>query len=116
MRLEAIALMLGRRSLRMALVYPRIANRTVADEYAAASARVDELYASIDDGGLDDLALEHRRMLGNGWCARLRRSDCNFEAVCEACGYYATDTSFEPRLRAQRDHATRHGQTARVEL
>jgi site-specific recombinase XerD len=116
MRLEAIASMLGHRSLRMTLVYARIANRTVADEYAAASARVDELYAGIDDGGLDGLAIEHRRMLGNGWCARPRHSDCNFEAICEGCGYYTTDTTFEPRLRAQHDHARRHGQAARVEL
>jgi hypothetical protein len=33
MSLEAIAQMLGHRSMRMTLVYARIADRTVADEY-----------------------------------------------------------------------------------
>jgi site-specific recombinase XerD len=117
MRLEAIAAMLGHRSLRMTLTYARIANRTVADEYAAAQARVDALY---DDSGepadLAALRREHRRMLGNGWCARPRGSDCTFEAICEGCGYYETSSEFAPTLRAQRDHAATHGQTTRVEL
>ena len=37
MRLEAIAALLGHRSLEMTLVYARIADRVVADEYASAS-------------------------------------------------------------------------------
>ncbi len=93
MRLEAIAAMLGHRSLRMTMVYARIANRTVADEYAAASARVDELYADAEQDRLADLASEHRRMLGNGWCRRPRREDCNFEAICEGCGYFRPPSS-----------------------
>ena len=48
MRLEAIATMLGHRSLRMTLTYARIANKTVADEYATASAKIDALYTSTD--------------------------------------------------------------------
>jgi integrase/recombinase XerD len=59
---------------------------------------------------------EHRRMLGNGWCTRPRGTDCSFEAICEGCGYYQTTIEFAPTLRAQRDHATTHGQTTRVEL
>jgi integrase len=43
MRLEAIAALLGHRSLRMTMVYARIANRTVADEYHAA-AKVDAVH------------------------------------------------------------------------
>jgi hypothetical protein len=118
MRLEAIAALLGHRSLRMTMTYARIANQTVADEYTAAQARVDALY----NGDLDEpdqlrqLRLEHRRMLGNGWCARPRGTDCSFEAVCEGCGYYDTGPEFAPTLRAQRDHAATHGQPVRVEL
>jgi hypothetical protein len=48
MRLEAIATMLGHRSLRMPLTYARIANKTVADECATASAKIDALYTSSD--------------------------------------------------------------------
>jgi integrase len=117
MRLEAIAAMLGHRSLRMTLIYARIANRTVAEEYAAASAQVDALYDGIDEPAhLAGLQHEHRRMLGNGWCARPRATDCAFEAVCEGCGYYQTSTEFQPRLQAQHEHAKAHGQRTRVEL
>ena len=48
MRLESIATMLGHRSLRMTLTYARIANKTVADEYASASAKIDALYTATD--------------------------------------------------------------------
>lgn len=118
MRLEAIAALLGHRSLRMTLTYARIANRTVANEYAAAQARVDALYDTGDEepDELRQLRLEHRRMLGNGWCARPRGSDCSFEAICEGCGYYETSAEFAPTLRAQRDHAAEHHQPVRVEL
>jgi integrase len=44
MSLEAIAAMLGHRSMRMTLVYARIADRTVADQYFAAADKVDALY------------------------------------------------------------------------
>lgn len=44
MSLEAIAAMLGHRSMRMTLVYARIADRTVADEYFAAAEKVDQQY------------------------------------------------------------------------
>ena len=43
MSLEAIAAMLGT-ALEMTLGYARIANRVVADEYAAVSAKIDALY------------------------------------------------------------------------
>ncbi len=45
MTLEAIAALLGHRSLTMTLVYARIANRTVRDQYVAVSADLDVLYA-----------------------------------------------------------------------
>jgi hypothetical protein len=44
MRLEAIAALLGHRSMEMTLVYARIANRVVADEHQAVSAKIDTLY------------------------------------------------------------------------
>jgi integrase len=117
MRLEAIAALLGHRSLRMTMTYARIANTTVADEYATAQASVDALYDETDESDeLRQLRLEHRRMLGNGYCARPRGTDCSFEAVCEGCGYYETSAEFAPTLRAQRDHAADHAQPVRVEL
>ncbi len=117
MRLEAIATMLGHRSLRMTLTYARIANKTVADEYATASAKIDALYTSTDpENRLKQLASEHRRMLANGWCNRPVDTDCVYETICEGCGYYETTLEFLPTLRAQADHATRNHQPARAAI
>src|SRR5207244_4410823 len=44
MSLEAIAALLGHRSMRMTMVYARIADRTVADEYFTVSEKVEALY------------------------------------------------------------------------
>jgi hypothetical protein len=44
--IEAIAQILGHRSMRMTLVYARIADRTVADEYFTAANKVDQLYTT----------------------------------------------------------------------
>ena len=41
MRLEAIAALLGHKKMEMTLIYARIANRVVADEYAVVSAKID---------------------------------------------------------------------------
>ena len=75
MSLEAIAALLGHRSLDMTRRYARIANRTVADEYDAVSRAVENLYnqplpADAEGPNMRRLRHEHRRMLGNGWCNR----------------------------------------------
>jgi integrase len=44
MSLEAIAAMLGHKSMRMTLVYARIADRTVADQYFTAANKIDDMY------------------------------------------------------------------------
>jgi integrase len=44
MRLEAIAALLGHRSLEMTLTYARITDRVVADEYASVCEQIDRLY------------------------------------------------------------------------
>lgn len=121
MRLEAIAAMLGHRTLRMTLIYARIANRTVADQYHSVSASVDALYADPDLPGTATTAMrrlqqEHRRMLGNGWCTRPRNLDCAFETICEGCGFFQTTIEFRPVLQAQHDHADRHDQPGRARL
>ena len=46
MRLEAIAALLGHRSMEMTLTYARIADRVVADEYESVSAQIDALYSA----------------------------------------------------------------------
>lgn len=120
MRLEAIAALLGHRSLRMTMVYARIANRTVADEYHSVSERVEALYAEpalpAESPAMRRLRTEHGRMLANGWCTRPKELDCSFESVCEGCGFFETTVAFRPTLQRQRDHARDHDQRPRVEL
>lgn len=119
MRLEAIAAMLGHRTLRMTLVYARIANRTVADQYHSVSQSVDALYDDPALPGGETTAMrrlrdEHRRMLGNGWCTRPRDLDCAFETICEGCGFFQTTIEFKPTLQRQHDHAANHDQPTRA--
>jgi site-specific recombinase XerD len=124
MRLEAIAALLGHRSMEMTLIYARIANRVVADEYAAVSAKIDALYgqppqlpADYETTGMARLRREaHARMLGNGLCTRPAELDCRLESACETCAYFRTSTEFLPILTRQRDHARDHGQAGRAAL
>ena len=52
----------------------------------------------------------HRRMLGNGYCARPVEIDCHFESICETCTFFVTTVEFKPTLRRQRDDAASNGQ------
>jgi site-specific recombinase XerD len=124
MRLEAIAALLGHRKMEMTLIYARIANRVVADEYAQVSAKIDALYgqppqlpAGYETTGMARLRREsHARMLGNGLCTRPAELDCRLESACETCAYFRTGTEFLPILIRQRDHARDHGQADRTAL
>jgi hypothetical protein len=124
MRLEAIAALLGHRKMEMTLIYARIANRVVADEYAAVSAQIDALYgqppelpADYETTGMARLRREATaRMLGNGLCTRPVELDCRMESACETCAYFRTSVQFLPTLTRQRDHAQQRGQTERAAL
>lgn len=123
MSLEAIAAMLGHKSLDMTLRYAQIANRTVAEEYFAVAAKVDALYghppalpADVLGPTLTRLSREHHRLLGNGHCARPTAMDCSFECICETCTFFTTGLEFRPTLMAQRDDAATKGQTRRVQI
>ncbi|WP_405649788.1 site-specific integrase [Streptomyces sp. NBC_00117] len=124
MSLEAIAALLGHRSLSMTRVYARIADRTVADEYFAVSEKVEALYDAprqlpADAEGTEMAKLRremHRRMLGNGYCARPVEMDCHFESICESCTFFVTTIEFRPTLERQRDDATAKGQVARERI
>jgi site-specific recombinase XerD len=124
MRLEAIAALLGHQKMEMTLIYAKIANRVVADEYAAVSAKIDALYgqppalpADYESAGMARLRREaHARMLGNGLCTRPAELDCRMESACETCAYFRTGTEFLPILTRQRDHARDHGQSDRATL
>ena len=123
MSLEAIAAMLGHRSLDMTLRYAKIASRTVADEYFAVTEKVEALYgqhpvlpADAIGPKMARLRREHHRMLGNGWCTRPPELDCAFESICETCTFFQTSIEFRPTLTAQRDDATAKHQDHRGQL
>ena len=124
MSLEAIAALLGHRSLAMAMVYARIADRTVADEYFSVSEKVEALYdapkalpATAEGAEMRKLRAEmHQRMLGNGYCARPVEMDCHFESICESCTFFVTTIDFRPTLKRQRDDAAAKGQVGRQKV
>ena len=123
MSLEAIAAMLGHRSMDMTLRYAKIANRTVADEYFAVTDQVDALYAKTEPLPADAigpkmarLRREHHRLLGNGHCTRPAELDCAFESICENCSFFQTSIEFRPTLQAQHDDAEKKGQHHRADL
>ena len=112
------------------MVSARIANKTVAEEYFAVSEKVEALYGqpghlgqprtlAADDEGSEMRKLRaemHRRMLGNGYCARPVEMDCHFESICESCNFFVTTDDFKPTLERQRDDAARKGQVKRQRI
>lgn len=122
MSLEAVAALLGHRSMYMTMTYARIADRTVADEYFSVSEKVEALYdkaplpADAEGPNMRRLRREHHRMLGNGYCTRPIELDCAFETVCETCAHFATTVEFRPTLRRQLHDAARKGQSDREGL
>jgi integrase len=123
MSLEAIAALLGHHDLSMTMVYARIADRTVADEYFAVTKKVETLYSATkpailpaDAAGPAMRALRaeaSKRLLGNGYCARPVELDCRYETICESCTMFFTTIEHRPTLQAQRDDADLKGQTGR---
>ncbi len=75
MSLEAIAALLGHRSMRMTMTYARISDRTVADEYFRLTEAVEANYGRTEalpdtaaGANMRRLEADHRRMLGNWMC------------------------------------------------
>ncbi len=119
MSLEAIAALLGHRSPRMTLVYARISDNTVAEQYFTATSAVETDTVAAGTGFDDDsrdTAQLHRRLLGNGHCTRPLELDCRFQTICEGCGFYETGPEFVTILRRQRDDAAAHTDPIRTHL
>jgi len=124
MSIDAIAALLGHKTLAMTMIYARIADKTVAEEYFNVTEKVEALYGQPrqlprDDEGSEMRKLRgemHRRMLGNGHCARPVQTDCHFESICESCTFFVTTIEFRPTLQAQRDDAQNKGQVARQKI
>jgi integrase len=126
MPLESIAALLGHRSLSMTMVYARIGNRTVQQEYSQVSQHLEELSRTVvpDPGELTlvegnqmkRLRQDHWRMLGNGYCTRPDGVPCEYETICESCPCFSTTVEFLPILNKQKQDAENKGQTQRSEV
>jgi integrase len=125
MPLESIAALLGHRSLSMTMVYARIGNRTVQQEYSQVSQYLEELsravlpgpgQALVEGNQMRRLRQDHWRMLGNGYCTRPDGVPCEYETICESCPCFSTTVEFLPILNNQKQDAENKGQTQRVEV
>ena len=123
MSLEAIAALLGHRSMTMTMTYARIADRTVAEEYFAVSAKIEALYepaalpADAEGPKMRSLrAQATRRLLGNGYCSRPTELGCRYETICESCSSFAATIESRDTLQNQRDDAHAHGDTHRQDV
>ena len=122
MSLEAIAALLGHRSMDMTLVYARISDDTVADAYFKVTEAVEAQYYGLSGAAPVRAAgsstpppvSDHRRLLANGHCTRPALLGCAFESVCERCGFFETGPQFVTILKRQRKHANERGQTTAV--
>ena len=124
MSLEAIAALLGHRSMDMTLTYTRISDRTVADAYFKVTQAVEAEYYGLSSATVAPTAApvihtprpDHRRLLANGHCTRPALLGCVFESVCEQCGFFETGPQFVSILKRQRKHADERGQSDRSQL
>jgi len=126
MPLESIAALLGHRSLSMTMVYARIGNRTVQQEYTQVSQHLEELSRAVmpnkgeltlvEGDQMKRLRHDHWRMLGNGYCTRPDGVPCEYETICESCPCFSTTVDFLPVLNKQKQDAENKGQTQRVEI
>jgi integrase len=125
MSLEAIAALLGHRSMDMTLVYARISDDTVADAYFKVTEAVEAQYYGLSGAAVPRAGRptapslndhDHNRLLANGHCTRPALLGCAFESVCERCGFFETGPQFVTILKRQRKHADERGQRDRREL
>jgi integrase len=121
MSLEAIAALLGHRSMSMTLTYARIADRTVAKDYFAVTEKIEALYLAeptlpSDAEGPNMRRLRDEatcRLLGNGYCSRPRDVGCRYETICETCTFFVPTIAFRDQIQAQHNDATQHGDEQR---
>jgi integrase len=131
MPLESIAALLGHRSLSMTMVYARIGNRTVQQEYSQVSQHLEELCTRVDLPGnqeslptpaltegaqMQKLRKDTWRLLGNGYCTRPENVPCEYETICESCPCFSTTIDFLPILQKQKQDAKDKGQIQRLEI
>jgi len=90
---------------------------TVSEKVEALYEAPKQLPADAEGAEMRKLRAEmHRRMLGNGYCARPVGMDCHFESICESCTFFQTTIEFRPTLQKQRDDAATKAQVGRQKI
>jgi hypothetical protein len=125
MSLEAIAALLGHRSLRMTLVYARIADRTVANEYFAVSEKVEAMYDNPKTLPADAEGAEMVSSAGRWTVAcsatviapgQWRWTATSNPSASRAASSSPPFIEFKPTLLRQRDDALAKGQVGRQKI
>ena len=123
MSLEAIAARLGHRSLDMTLRYAKIANRTVAEEYFAVTAKVEALYGQATAARRQRSAPRWPGYAANTTACSATAtapahpsSTAPSKSICETCTFFQTSIEFRPTLQRQHDDAAAKNQTHRADL
>ena len=124
MSLEAIAALLGHKSMSMTMTYARIADRTVAQQYFAVAGQVEALYTptgpppapSSESTAMSRLRAETTRLLGNGHCTRPAVLNCRYETICESCTHFTTTEQHRTTLNRQLDNATERAEPNRKKV
>jgi hypothetical protein len=104
------------RSPRMTLIYARISDENVAEQYFTATHAVEAETTAAPTTRSGEASGASRRLLANGHCTRPLELDCRFQSVCEGCGFHETNVEFVDILRRLRDDATDHADAARAKV
>ncbi len=113
------------------MVYARIANRTVQQEYSAVSQYLEEICnqvklsdsnerlikaAPVEGTQMRRLREDNWRLLGNGYCTRPEGVTCEYETIYESCTCFSTTVDFLPLLNKQKQDAEEKGQAQRAQI
>ena len=89
----------------MTLVYARISNDSVAEQYFRATQAVEVTSGAPLRRGGSPAGPESPSTVANGHCTRPAQLDCSYQTICEGCGFFETGPEFIPILRRQKDSA-----------
>lgn len=113
------------------MVYARIGNRIVQQEYSQVSQYLEEICSRgkpvnskgddppptlVEGAQMRRLRQDHWRMFGKRYCTRPDGVPCEYETICESCPCFSTAVEFLSVLQKQKKDAEEKGQTQRVDV
>ncbi len=102
--------------MRMTLTYARISDRTIADEYFRVTEDVEDAYRTAQPlpAGHRSRPMRNASLPTIAGCSATGTApdpialDCQFETICESCGFYDTGPEFVEIIRRQQADAIDH--------